>query len=42
MPGKVKKNYAAPVRVPTDMEVAWIAGLYEGEGTCYESTVNSK
>jgi hypothetical protein len=36
MPGKRKADYVAPVRVPTDIDVAWIAGLYEGEGTCYE------
>ena len=24
-----------PTRVPTDLDVAWIAGLYEGEGSCW-------
>lgn len=35
MPGKKLNRAVAPVRQPTDMDVAWIAGLYEGEGTCW-------
>ena len=35
MAGKKKTQSVEPVRTPTDIDVAWIAGLYEGEGTCY-------
>ena len=31
---KLKVRNAAPVRIPSDLDVAWIAGLYEGEGSC--------
>ena len=30
----LKVRNVAPVRVPSDLDVAWIAGLYEGEGCC--------
>jgi len=36
MPGRKKSPKILPTREPTDLDVAWIAGLYEGEGTCYE------
>lgn len=31
---KLKVANTPPVRVPSDLDVAWIAGLYEGEGCC--------
>lgn len=40
MPGKRKSRYVEPVREPSGMDVAWIAGLYEGEGTCWDSRKN--
>lgn len=41
MPGKKKSPKVLPVREPSDIDVAWIAGLYEGEGTCYEGSNKS-
>lgn len=37
MPGKRKSRYVEPVRQPSDIDMAWVAGLYEGEGTCWDS-----
>jgi hypothetical protein len=35
----MKRGYMAPklnaTRIPTESEIAWAAGVYEGEGTCF-------
>lgn len=36
MPGKRKTYRIEATRIPTDLDVAWVAGLYEGEGSCNE------
>jgi hypothetical protein len=35
--GKRKSRYVDPTRQPSDVDIAWIAGLYEGEGTCWDT-----
>lgn len=38
MPGKRKSRYVEPVKQPSDIDIAWVAGLYEGEGTCWDTS----
>jgi hypothetical protein len=36
MAGKKRRPKVEATRDPSDIDIAWVAGLYEGEGTCYE------